>query len=64
MANKTLFASIKSILPRSNVVNEAGGRAYKLTPKQALAQVAATGCFNGTFYASGESQLFLAKLAV
>jgi 60 kDa SS-A/Ro ribonucleoprotein len=78
MANKTLFASIKSILPRSDAINEAGGRAYKLTPKHALAQIAATGCFNGTFYASGESQLddlkklidevddnvFLAKLAV
>ena len=55
-----------------------GRRAYQLAPKHALAQLAATGCFNGTFYASGESQLdelrklidqvddnvFLAKLAV
>ena len=58
--------------------NEAGGRAYKFTPKHALAQMAATGCFNGVYYASAESQLdemrklidqvddnvFLAKLAV
>lgn len=78
MANKTLFSSIKSWLPRSDSFNEAGGRAYMFTPKHALAQIAATGCFNGTFYASGESQLdelrklidqvddnvFLAKLAV
>ena len=78
MANQTLFSSIKSTLPRSDAFNEAGGRAYKLTPKHALAQIAATGCFNGTFYASGESQLeelhkliaqvddngFLARLAV
>src|SRR5687767_1909195 len=78
MANKTLFSSIKSLLPRADSHNEAGGRAYKFTPKQALAQIAATGCFNGAFYASGESQLdelrklidqvddnvFLAKLAV
>ena len=43
MANKTLFSSIKSRLPRADTKNEAGGRAYKLTPKQALAQLAATG---------------------
>jgi len=78
MANKTLFSSIKSMLPRTNAVNEAGGRAYRYAPKHALAQLAATGCFNGTFYAKGESQLdelrtlieqvnddeYLAKLAV
>ena len=77
MANKTLFSSLKSWLPRATAVNEAGGAAYGLAPKHALAQIAATGCFNGTFYASGASQLdelrklidqvddntFLAKLA-
>jgi len=78
MANKTLFSSIKSKFTRTDTVNEAGGRAYKFTPKHALAQMAATGCFNGVYYASAESQLdemrklidqvddnvFLAKLAV
>lgn len=78
MANKSLFASASSRLPAANSINEAGGRAYALAPKHALAQIAATGCFNGTFYASAESQLkelqaliaqvndpvFLAKLAV
>ena len=78
MANKTLFSSIKSLLPRADSYNEAGGRAYKFTPKHALAQMAATGCFNGVYYASAQSQLdemrklidrvddnvFLAKLAV
>ncbi len=78
MANTTLFSSIKSMFPRTDSYNEAGGRAYKLTPRHALAQIAATGCFNGSFYASGESQLdelrkligqvddnvFLAKLAL
>ena len=78
MANKTLFSSIKSILPRTHTVNEAGGRAYAFAPKHALAQMAATGCFNGVFYASAQNQLdemrklisqidddvFLAKLAV
>ena len=78
IANKSLFSSLKSWLPRATAVNEAGGAAYGLAPKHALAQIAATGCFNGTFYASGASQLdelrklidqvddnvFLAKLAV
>ncbi len=78
MANKTLFSSITSLLPRADTYNEAGGQAYKLTPKHALAQIAATGCFNGVYYATAQSQLdemrklidqvddnvFLAKLAV
>ena len=78
MANQTLFSSIKSRLTRANSRNEAGGRAYKVAPKHALAQMAATGCFGGVFYASAQSQLdemrrlidqvdddvFLAKLAV
>ena len=78
MANKTLFSSITSWLPRATARNEAGGPAYQLAPRHALAQIAATGCFHGTFYASGESQLsellalvdlvedntFLAQLAI
>jgi len=78
MANTSLFSSVKSWLPRATATNEAGGAAYALAPKHALAQIAATGCFNGTFYATGTSQLdelrklidqvddnvFLAKLAV
>ena len=78
MANKTLFSSLKSLLPRADAQNEAGGRAYQLAPKHALAQLAATGCFNGAYYATAETQLaelhklidqvddnvFLAKLAV
>ncbi len=78
MANKSLFSSIKSLLPRAGSYNEAGGRAYEFTPKHALAQMAATGCFNGVYYASAQNQLdemrtlidqvddnaYLAKLAV
>lgn len=78
MANKNLFSSVKSLLPKANSTNEAGGAAYKLAPKHALAQLAATGCFNGVFYARAEDQLdtlkqlidqvddnfYLAKLAV
>jgi 60 kDa SS-A/Ro ribonucleoprotein len=58
MANKNLFATIAGRLaPNTDAVNEAGGKAYALTPKQALAQYAATGCLNSTFYASAEEQL-------
>jgi 60 kDa SS-A/Ro ribonucleoprotein len=57
MANKSLFASLLGRLPRANAVNEAGGRAYKLEPKHALAQVAATGTFGNTFYSTAEPQL-------
>ena len=57
MANKGLFASLKSLLPRADARNEEGARAYQLPPKHALAQLAATGCFNGTFYAQAEDQL-------
>ena len=78
MANKNLFAGLTSLLPRADAVNEAGGRAYRLPPKHALAQLAATGCFNGAYYAEAEDQLaqllalaaevddnlYLAKLAV
>ncbi len=57
MANKSLFASLTSRLPRADAVNEAGGRAYKLEPKHALAQVAATGTFGKAFYSTAETQL-------
>ncbi|MBD1207789.1 MAG: TROVE domain-containing protein [Ignavibacteria bacterium] len=63
MANKRLFQSlIGSLLPsnsssKASVHNEAGGKAYSLSRKHALAQYVATGCLNGTFYASAENQL-------
>ncbi|MCA9553824.1 MAG: RNA-binding protein [Myxococcales bacterium] len=77
MANRNLFSSKFSKLPKTDARNEAGGAAYNLTPEQALAQYAVTGTFNGTFYASAETQLatlqglglqvspeFLAKTAI
>ncbi|MFN0107549.1 MAG: RNA-binding protein [Blastocatellia bacterium] len=78
MANKNLFKTIAGkLLPKTNAINEAGGRAYKLSPKAALAQYAVTGCLNNTFYADAETQLakvielcqnveaeFIAKLAI
>jgi len=57
MANKSLFASMLGRLPKANAVNEAGGRAYKLEPKHALTQVAATGTFGNAFYSTAETQL-------
>jgi 60 kDa SS-A/Ro ribonucleoprotein len=77
MANKTLFSTLTGLF-RTDARNEAGGRACRLTAKHALAQLAATGCFNGVYYAEADDQLatllsladqvednlFLAKLAV
>ncbi|MGD1915513.1 MAG: TROVE domain-containing protein [Phycisphaerales bacterium] len=58
MANKTLFNSFRGPRPQAtDTVNEAGGTAYAMTPEQMLAQYAATGCMNSTFYASAEDQL-------
>ena len=78
MASKNLFKSMAGkLLPNTDAINEAGGRAYHLSPKAALAQYAVTGCLNGTFYADAETQLqkvlelcqtvdaeFIAKLAM
>ncbi len=58
MANRTLFQSLVSaLMRRADARNEAGGRAFERPPRQALAQLAATGCFNSTFYASADVQL-------
>jgi 60 kDa SS-A/Ro ribonucleoprotein len=58
MANKNLFQTVKGIFtPKADTINEAGGRAYKLSPKAALAQYAATGTFTRTFYADASEQL-------
>jgi 60 kDa SS-A/Ro ribonucleoprotein len=58
MANKNLFKSIVGkLLPVTDALNDERAPAYVLTPKHALAQYAATGCMNKTFYASAEEQL-------
>lgn len=78
MANKNLFQTIVGKLTkRPDAINEAGAPAYSLTDEQALAQLAVTGCLNGTFYATAKDQLdavldlatkcepeFVAKVAV
>ena len=79
MSSKTLFRNtgVSARSPAANTKNEAGGLAYKLEAKAALAQIACTGCFQQTFYASAKDQLdkvkdlatkvdadFLGKLAI
>lgn len=54
MANKSLFSPSTNT---SVTFNEAGGVAHALSPKQALAQFAATGCLNSTFYTDASEQL-------
>jgi 60 kDa SS-A/Ro ribonucleoprotein len=58
MANKNLFQTIAGkLLPKTDAVNEARGQAYAFTLKHQLAQYAATGCLNTTFYADADEQL-------
>src|SRR5947209_8425558 len=58
MANKNLFKSIVGkLLPVTDALNDERAPAYALEPKHALAQYAATGCMNHTFYTSAEEQL-------
>lgn len=85
MSSKKLFASKSSkksavsakVTKATNTINKAGGTAYSLSDKAALAQLAMTGCFNGTYYVSDQEQLkktlelankldpeYVAKLAV
>ena len=78
MANKSLFRSlVGKLIGAADARNHEGAPAYALSPKQTLAQYVATGCLNGTFYASADEQLqqvlalcagaeplFVAKLAV
>jgi 60 kDa SS-A/Ro ribonucleoprotein len=82
MANTKIFASASTgssrrAPPVADTVNRAGGRAYALSTKAALAQMAVTGVFNDTFYATAKAQLddvrdlvakvepkFIAQLAV
>lgn len=58
MANVQLFQTLKRrLLPAADAMNHAGGAAYALSKEHILAQYAATGCLNRTFYASAEAQL-------
>src|SRR5499433_4605303 len=58
MANKTLFKSlVGKLIPTTDAFNEERAPAYELSPKHQLAQYAATGCLNTTFYATADEQL-------
>jgi 60 kDa SS-A/Ro ribonucleoprotein len=58
MANKTVFKSlIGKLMPATDAINEERAPAYALSPQQQLAQYAATGCLNTTFYATADEQL-------
>ena len=58
MANLQLFQTLRgALLPAADTRNEAGGVACALSPKHQLAQLAATGCLNSTFYAQAQDQL-------
>lgn len=57
MANTQLFQSAGSGAQAALVRNEAGGLAYQRNDKHMLAQYAATGCLNATFYIDAQAQL-------
>lgn len=58
MANKSLFKSLTGKLTSAtDAINEERAPAYALAPKHQLAQYAATGCLNTTFYATADEQL-------
>ena len=62
MVNTQLFQTPKgALLPDATARNHAQAPAYALSPRHQLAQLAATGCLNQTFYASAESQLDAAR---
>ncbi|MDB5706949.1 MAG: RNA-binding protein, partial [Sphingomonas bacterium] len=58
MANKGLFASaIARLLPATTTVNREGAPAYAYGAEAKLAQLAATGTLNDSFYATAETHL-------
>jgi 60 kDa SS-A/Ro ribonucleoprotein len=58
MANKNLFQSLRGkLLRNADTVNNERAIAYRMTPENALAQFAVTGCFGNTFYVDAQSQL-------
>jgi 60 kDa SS-A/Ro ribonucleoprotein len=58
MANSQLFPSSRgAFLPHANALNEERALAYAFDDCHRLAQYAATGCLNATFYADAVAQL-------
>lgn len=56
MANKNLFRN-RTSGPATDTRNRAGGRAYRMEDKHALAQYGATGTFGNTYYTNAGEQL-------
>jgi 60 kDa SS-A/Ro ribonucleoprotein len=57
MPSAKLFPSNRTKKNPTDTVNLAGGRAYSMPDRHALAQLAATGTLSRTFYATGKDQL-------
>jgi len=58
MPNLELFRTLAGkLIPATDTSNAAGGVAYTRSAKSELAQLAMTGCLNGTFHAQAEVQL-------
>lgn len=58
MANKKLFSSwTGALVPNTDAKNSERAPAYAFPAKHALAQYAATGCLNSTFYATAQEQM-------
>jgi 60 kDa SS-A/Ro ribonucleoprotein len=58
MANQALFQTQPgALVPPADTKNAAGGKAYALSPEQALAQYAVTGTFGDTYYVGAKEQL-------
>ena len=57
MANPQLFNTQQATAAASNTLNASKAPAYAYSAKHRLAQLAATGCLNQTFYTSADSQL-------
>lgn len=58
MVNTQLFQTLKgALLPAANARNDELAPAYAFSPRHQLAQLAATGCLNQTFYAAADAQL-------
>lgn len=59
MVNHRVFMTFTGREPEAT--NEAGGSAFEMNPKHAIAQFAVTGCFNNTYYTTGKDQLSTLK---
>lgn len=58
MVNTLLFQTLRGVLlPKADAVNHELAPAYAFSPRHQLAQLAATGCLNNTFYATADEQL-------